>query len=518
MSDHFIYRLNEAEDGWVVVFDLMDIIDPLVDMFTDMIVYDGCIIAGCYVYNYWYSATGDDGEWTHCTLDNSIAWHFCIAPPFTGTKDILLASFANQLRSTIDATNAAVPGWSDPQYYIGEDTSYITSIMILNGMPFIGKEDGLWYLRVDSDDEIMPQQMLPEFRTQRSLLNFAQNISWQASLYFSLLNDLAELTSQYEFGYVGPWGLFPELGLIGEIVGLANDAKNIYAIVRNTTTSSPTVYYQIYAGREHDDEVYGLRWEWTPIAFLDTGFALAAMVSQRSAESRKLWFGYEAIGLCANITHLILSDHPLSETDYVFSPQGYLITSWFDANYEIWEKMFYKLWIKSSQCEDGVSIKVYYQKDEDTEWSDVIATVEDNGVQEFSLPPLYCKRIRLKFELNTNNSSKTPILEQFILRGYVQPETISTIDFIVLLESTNMRKVSSDLAFLRSGRKSDEPIKLTDLRFKTTRYVIFLPGSPTEVELIHEPSKQPSYGARLRVQELSWEPMVEASSGDTIQP
>jgi hypothetical protein len=80
------------------------------------------------------------------------------------------------------------------------------------------------------------------------------------------------------------------------------------------------------------------------------------------------------------------------------------------------------------------------------------------------------------------------------------------LNFVVILGQSDTRKPSTDLEFLRTGRNAVSPAILKDLRFGTTRYVVFRSNSPMEIEDIDEATKQPSYKAKILAQELNWKP------------
>jgi len=386
-------------------------------------------------------------------------------------------------------------GWLDPPYYIGDENSDITSLNVLNGTLLIGKTDGLYALPTDG----RPVVLTPEFKQRRDSSNFKYNIVWQGILYCSVAGDIMEIagspSSVLSIDYMGPLERSPELSTLGSAKGITCDDKNLYVVLLVGTN------YIIYTGRERYDEKYGLRWEWVPYIFLSTNVCGAIKVMQRTGVNPKLWFAYGT-----NVANIILSrspNYPLGDSNYTFCTQGYLITSYFDANYDIWVKVFYQLWTIAENLTADINIKVYYEKDTDSSWT-LLATITSNGVQSVDLSALSGKKFRLKIELNSNDSTKTPILREYIYRGVLQPETTRTLDFTVILGQSDMRKPSLDLAFLEGGRTATAPITLKDLRFGTTKYIMFLPNSPMEIEAIDEHSKQPTYRARIVAQQLNW--------------
>ena len=488
-STRYVYKLNADGDTWVEVLDV-----GASDTIECMGHYDGYIYVGLTTGNYYYSDTGENAAWTQSTLSNSVMHEICIAPPFSGSKDLLvLAKRPNEVRTTLTPLNDGT-GWCDPPYYIGDEYSNITSLQIINGTLFIGKEDGFYSLPVDG----RPAKLI-SYDEAKDSANFAHHIDWQSIFYGSAAGDILELagnsSSAFISDYMGPLERSPELATIGEPVGLAKDDKNIYAVFLVGSN------YIIYAGHERRDDKYGLRWEWTPYIFLSTNACGAIKVMQRDGASPKLWFAYGT-----NMANVILAKaphYPLGDSAYRFCAQGHLITTYFDAGYDTWQKIFYQLWTVVENLATGITIVVTYQSDTSASWT-TLTTITANGVQSVDLASLSCKKVRLKFELNSGTNTVTPILREFIYRGVLQPEITKTLDFTVVLGQSASRKPYTDLTFLEGGRTAAAPVILKDLRFGTTKYITFLPNSPTEIEAIDEVSKQPSYRARILAQQLNW--------------
>jgi hypothetical protein len=453
--------------------------------------YDGYLLVCSVGLNYAYSATGDVGSWVYNETNGVEAHGFLSIPPFEGSKSVLVAfKRPNIIRTTLDCVNGP---WSLPSY-IGDTGDNITTIFGNNGKLLIGKGDGLYWLPADG----VPISYLPEFQNKRSASNFKHMTQWQSGLYFSLAEDIGELTSNLEFDIMGPIGKADgELSLNGICIGLSSDLNYIYALMKEGTN------YNIYAGRERRTLRYGLRWDWQMLLTI-TDQPTIFKVMQREGENAKLWFNHGIY-----LSYIVLSSNPLLDTNCTFVlGNGYLTTSWYDANYSVWNKLFYKLWVKARKLVQSKQyIHVYYQteqSDED-EWVE-IAEVHEDGVSMFDFTPVQAKFIRLKFVLTTTEVASTPVLEQFILRGILQPESTRVLDFVVALEQSSTRKPSDDLSFLRGAREVEYPILIKDLRLGTIWYTTFLPSTPVEMETTDPVKKQTMFGARIRAQEISWKP------------
>ena len=488
-STRYVYKLAENELSWVEVLDV-----GAGDTIECMGHYDGYIYVGLTTGKYYYSDTGESSDWIQCTLDDAVMHEITVAPSFSATKDILVkATRPNIVRTAIAPLNTEA-GWSDPPYYIGDEYSDITSLFVLNGTLFIGKEDGLYALPVDGRPVLVIS-----YKEQKNSTNFAFHTDWQGVFYGSAAGDILEViggsSSMFSVDYMGPLERSPELATIGSIKGITSDDKNLYAVFLVRTD------YIIYAGRERRDDKHGLRWEWTPYIFLGTNACGAIRVMQRDGASPLLWFAYGT-----TMAHAILAkapNYPLGDTSYRFCAQGHLITTFFDADYDTWQKVFYQLWSIAENLTTGITVDVHYWKDTDTDWT-TLTTITSNGVQSVDLASLSCKKVRLKLTLKSGTNTVTPILREFIYRGVLQPEITKTLDFTVILGQSDSRKPSTDLAFLEGGRTATAPITLKDLRFGTTKYITFLPNSPMENEAIDEASKEPSFRARILAQQLNW--------------
>ncbi|KKN01400.1 hypothetical protein LCGC14_1128140 [marine sediment metagenome] len=476
-SSSKVYRWN-GTTAWVEVLDTGGVIKAITS-------YDEYIIVAVEDSDYFVSTSGDSASWSNPGLSNQDADQLVVAPSFTATKDILVkGEESNEIRTAIDPFTGA---WTDPPTYVGDEGSNLTGLFVLNGTLFIGKTDGLYALPPDGRPVLVIS-----FKEQKNTTNFKYHTNWQGIEYVSANDDILELLSTsgitMRVDYMGPLGLSPELEVTGTIKGIANDGKNLYAIFLIGSN------YIIYAGRERFDVKYGLRWEWIPFVHLGTNVCAALKVMQRSGAGAKLWFAYGT-----NMAYVSLPE----DSTHRYATQGYLTTTYFTAGYDTWQKIFYQLWSIAKNLTATINIKVYYMKDTQTSWT-LLTTIVTSGVKSVNLAGLSCKKIRLKLELNTDDATKSPVLQQFIYRGILQPEQTRTLDITVILAQSDSRKPSSDLSFLEGGRTATAPITLKDLRFGTTKYIMYLPNSPTEIEVIDDVSNQPSYRARIQAQVLNW--------------
>lgn len=459
------------------------------DYVTDLYVYGAYFLVACYAGNYFYSTDGNN----YTQHSENGFHHFCAVPNNENARDVLCGSAGCAVLTTIDPTNDGE--WSSQPYYVGNYGYAINDMICFNNQLFIGKWDGLYTINSDGNIEAV----LPEFNSKPYFHSFSQMTIWESCLYMQIGEDIAELTARYDFQYISPAIMFPELNIRSYITAVASSERNLFVAILDQNTNTST----IYIGRERTDEVYGLRWEWSPFVKLSNTTCEGMAAIRNSVGTTSLWFGHGTY-----VQYVEVPESPKSmQGVYDYSYSGNFTTSYFDAQYPTWQKLFHRLYVElEGMVEATNNILVEYQCDISDVWLP-LGTFTENGLSYVDFHDVIpCKRIRLKFTFTTTSTGYSPVLKRFILRGVLQPETIRTLDFTVVLDDTQSRKPSNDLAFLESGRGATEFITLEDTRFRTSRKVIFLPGTPTETEVFDEVNKQPIYGARVLAEVMEWNP------------
>ena len=444
---------------------------------------------------YYYSTDGI--TWTQTDLTDGYSNQMLSAPNAAGTANVLWKfKIPNEIANTTDGRTVVAGGvqWSSPAY-IGDKTNNITSLFLLNDKLMIGRTDELyWY---DSDGGTHPQ--MGELTHNKSTSNFKYIVQWQSCTYFSLVDGLGEITSYNAFAPMGPLTEIDDIGKKGTCVGLASDKDWLYVVMDEGTNT------HIYKGREiryRGD----LRWEWCPFVFLSTIACATAKVCQHSATDRRLWFGYGN-----NTGYVILSDNPLADSAARFVASGWLRMPYYQGTNQYWDKLWQSIVTETAGCTDTIKVTPKYRKDADSSSTPLTAAITSNGTVKTNLTSaLSSNKISFEVYLETGTNTTTPQLLLFQARGIEKPETVRIYDATYKAVSKPSIATETMRDFLRDGRTSTSLIKFADLRYgestagTTYHWVVFEPGYPREVELIHEKGRKPELGIQVRMREISY--------------
>ena len=465
---------------------------------TDMIEYNGVLYValGSSVL-YQYSTDGEN--YTATDQTDGYAERYFVSPNSAGTSNVLWKTkFPNELTSTFDGRTTADGGssWTSPAY-VGDTSSNLTNMFLIGDKLLIGKTDNLYHY--DTAGGLHP--LLDGLKNSRSTQNFRYAVDWQTAMYFSLDTGLGEIYGGSSYEPMGPLTKIDEIGKKGTCVGLASDKDFLYVAMNEGTNT------HIYKGREvRKDDV--LRWEWCPwICFATGTYPCTAMtVTQHSTTDRRLWFGYGH-----NTAYVILSDNPTADTAARFAPSGFIRFSYLYGTNPYWDKMWQSAVTETRYCAAGISVTPKYRKDAVTAMAGLATPIITNGVVKTDLTsPLSSKRIQFELDLATNNSTITPEVTYFEVRGIEKPETIRVHEATYAIGTTPTKGAATLRSFLRSGRTSTSLIKFADLRYGDSTqnnnyvWVVFLPGSPEEVEILNEKGHPPEMGLRIKMQEVAY--------------
>lgn len=149
-----------------------------------------------------------------------------------------------------------------------------------------------------------------------------------------------------------------------------------------------------------------------------------------------------------------------------YTTQGWAQSSYFDANLPSIDKLYNTVDILHDPLNSGESIVVYYKFKESDSWT-TLGTSNTVGAtsKTLSFPSgTYSKKISLKYELNTTDTSKTPKLKEVILKYTLYPgrkwmwtmRLMAKKNLVLLdksLESRTATTIRSDLEALLSSQQ-----------------------------------------------------------------
>ena len=456
---------------------------------TQFAEFDGYIFAACgsgTAYKY----SSDGTSWTNSTLTDGSAEKFFTSPNAAGTQNVLWKSIGNELKSNTSGINGGV-AWSSAAY-IGDNTSDITNIFLINDNLMLGKWDNLY--NYDADGGV--HTLMNDLRTAVSTNNFKYVATWQSAVYFSKGNGLGEITAYNTFSPISPFGDKDDVGKVGSCVGISADENYLYVAMDEGTNT------HIYKGRE-TNTANGLVWQWCPWVYLAGSACAVIGFCQHTGTDRRLWFGYGT-----NTAYVPITDNPTSDSAARFASSGWLRMSYTYGSSQYWDKLFTRSLIDTKGCSTGQTVTGKYRKDTDTTATNATAAITANGVQEvdfYSNVP--CKKIQFEVYLATSDSTKTPEVLMFKATGVEKPETTRIHECVYTIGSNPSNKTETLRSAFRVARTSRALIRFADLRYgdelgTSYTYVILQPGFPKEVEIIQEKGRTPELGIQVRWQEI----------------
>ncbi len=469
---------------------------------TDLCVFGNYVFAACGASTaYKYSTDGD--TWTTVTtLADLYATYFFVAPNTAGTAEVLWKAVTNELKSN---TSGLLGGaeWTSAAY-IGDTSTSITNVFLVNDSLMIGKTDGLW--NYDSDGGI--HQLRPDLAKNISTDNFKYITEWASGLYHSEINGMGETTSRNTYDPMGPLHDIGNIGKRGDIVGMAADKDFLYIAIDEGTNT------HIYKGREVYRESIGLRWEWCPWIFIGTYTTATLATCQHTTTDRRLWFGYTT-GTTYATAYVVLSDNPTADSNARFCASGFLRMSYDYGTDAKWDKLWQSAVLEVKGGASGETVQVQYRKDTDTSVTSCIAAAATNGVYESNFSAeLACKRIQFQINLASDTSTATPEVSYFQAKGVEIPTTIRIHEAVYSIGDEPTARAETLRDLMRTARTSTTLIRFADLRYNETTggtagtdfvYCVLEPGYPQEVEILHrDKGSTPEMGIKVRLREISF--------------
>jgi len=473
---------------------------------TDLCVFDGKLfvaLGGSTAYQY----SSDGITFTASTLDDPYANLFVSAPSPTGAEwNLWKAVTPNEVKASDNPVNGGTQ-WTTSAYKIGDASSDITRLMLLNENLLVGKEDGLYHL----DPEGRVHSLLPELQHVKSSVNFKHVTNYKGSLIFSLKKHVAELSSYLTYGLIDPYMDLLDMDVRPECVGVASDYDWLYVAMNDGTN------YRIFKGKKTESG-----WEWCPLVNLGTS-AISNIYVSYYLGTTTLFHDYYESSTYYN-GYVFLSDNPIADStagwnaiySFTTTTSGYLITGWYDAGHRDWTKTFQSVLIEvkmnSGDMDANKKVTLYYEIDESGSWVSIdtaYTTATAAGTKKyFDLSNVSCKKIRFKIQLDTDSTTKTPIVKFFAAYGFVMPTKVQVFDFMVDCSrpgGTGLNQTLRD--FLWGGRDTTSLITLKDpfqIGTTSSHYVRYLPGYPRESFITQEQGKQALPVVHVKAYKVDW--------------
>jgi len=463
---------------------------------------------------YYYTANGTD--YTITDLTDGYATKMLSAPNAAGTATVLWKfKTPNELSNTTDGRTVAAGGvqWSSPAY-IGDISNDIISSFLMGDRLMVGKEDNLYYY--DSSGGTHP--LMNDLNKARSANNFKYVSEWQSSIYFSLAQGVKEVSAN-TLESISPTREATDIAKIGTCVGLVGDRDYLYCGMELASSEWPYTFpitfsdgstqtdVTLYKGKE--DWIGGnLIWAWCPWVWVGNNDCDTMAICHHTDTDRRLWFGY---GNYAG--YVIITDNPTEEgSNATFTTaESWLRMSYTYGTNPYWDKLFQSVVTEVKGCDSGKTVTPKYRKDTDTSPTALTAAITSNGIAKTNLTSaISCNKIQFELHLATDSSSYTPEVLFFQARGIEKPETVRIYEATYKAISKPSIITTTMRDFLRTGKTSTSLIKFADLRYgestagTTYHWVVFEPGYPREVELIHEKGRKPELGIQVRMREISY--------------
>ena len=511
-AGEYVYKWTSGSpDGWSLV-------GTMAAHVTDLCVFNGYLYIGQGEdVKYYYTANGT--TYTQSTRDDGYAKFFVVAPSDLATTEVLWKTWSvNSIWYTSDGRNGEA-AWTFVAYLgnASSATSVINSLISFNNMILVGRWNGLYY--VDSTRQVW--NLMSQFQAEWSTHHFTEHTKFNNNLYVNIGRyRIMEITPSFTFQYIGPVENIEELqelpsGASGKIFGycygLTSGVGYLYALVYSYSLTPPSTYtyeYIIYKGKPVGQGA-NRKWQWSPYAEIPNNGATTNAIGPL-AYFDNIGYAQRAIWCVTSdnkASHIIISDSPHRDWQCTFNTgDGYLITGWYDAGFPTWTKLLQAITMECRGSMDAnVNVTPYYEIDESGSWVQIgsaayIAAAA--ATKKYLTANISYKKIRFKIALNTNDSTKTPIVKLFATHGQVRPPFTKLYDFWVdVSRGEGLNKTIR--SFLLGGRTSTSLITLVD-RFDTSNYIVFLPGYPKEEEIINEARRESTPAIHVMAIGVDW--------------
>lgn len=426
----------------------------------------------------------------YVAMDGENYWYMNTSQSFTQTNSVakLFKTVGNTLKKTkvddvkvYSSTNPSEEANWDSGTTIGSSDSAITDLEEIEGVPYIMKEDYPYYIEIDGE----VYGLIPSLKSEKTTTSGQNSLAWQNKLYIPCGQQ-----SLYEYDEGVVTDISPSKYIVsseananaytGKVIALAADAQWLFAFVQNGSL------VEVLAGQWKTAS----QWVWYPLVTLAEAEVdleiTCAYVS--GVYKKRLWFGSEE-GTLGYIPLTTKYGDILSDSDYNFETGGHLITPWLYRNLKGDKKVHYKITCKvKGGSENHQYWTAYYQKFEDTEWTEIGDFYDESSTlylpDDATGNPPSSEMIRYKFICYTDNTTKTPVLLSYDVRGVWYPHHKHTYEIAVrvadnLILNNGQVDDSQSGSTLRSAiwawinQTTPYPVAFYPLHYKTTSDVVY---------------------------------------------
>lgn len=369
---------------------------------------DGPVKDVCVANGILYLAFGEDFYlWRYREYNNAGTWTKQSADDGTGHADLLLEhkGYIYRARLSNQLSKAPVVTWGtnltfDTAINVGTSDYAITALQVYDGEVWIGKENTIWTLK-GTEVERVPV----DFTSMSNVNNCRRMLPWNVYLFFPLGYGLERLFGQQ----IDDMGPNRDEGLPDGRQGVVADLIAMPSQLLAALDAGPMGTSAILSFNERG---------WHEIIRGTAAYERITTMLMQSipGQPSRLWYG-QGNDIC-HVKVPAYTINPLKATGMQYRSSGELTTSWIDIHLAAVDKYFKELKVVADYLESGVTITAYYQtddSDDDDEWTE-IGTFDTSPYEELAVGTnITGRRIRFRFVLNTNDTSKTPNFIAYVL-------------------------------------------------------------------------------------------------------
>jgi len=419
----------------------------------------------------------------------------------------------NAIRYTPNPLNGGT-AWS-AQTTVDSSTYPITGMFSESNTIYIAKTDRLYYL--DSAGVV-------QRKTEETVINTASTsgkgaMAWKGDLFYPCGTQALWWydSSASAAQYITP-GLYAknQAAYVGRVSGLAGDDVYLYGYIENSTGGNSN---HIIAGRQ--ETIDGVTdWYWHSIGYESLTTAPVGVMWVTNIPKKRLYFADSSSTLQA-IPLTSVYGNITADTNYTYPTGGsstYWETSWLHAGFKSDVKAFIKLTCKLGHSYDAdIYWQAQYKLLEDTAYTTIgnFTGSATSMIQTIYLPAdtqgnkPKSTLIRLRFLPVTDDTSKTPILLDYDLRGIVYPTLRRMIECEIEVDDDLINNQgqpergggATTKAVIEEAMAATWPVTFYDYGGATI-YVKFLP--PCEEILVqHEQGRNPRRHYRMLLEQVT---------------